>query len=38
MRAQSLIRWINKAMPDSRLRKGVFAKLNELLSRKGAKK
>ena len=37
-RAQSLIRWINKAMPDSRLRKGVFAKLNELLSRKGAKK
>ena len=37
-RSQSLIRWVNKAMPDSRLHKGIFAKINERLSRKGSEK
>ena len=37
-RSQSLIRWINKAMPDSRLHNGLFAKINERLSRKGSRK
>ena len=37
-RRQSLVRWVNKAMPESVLRKGLLTKLNERLSRKGSRK
>ena len=37
-RAQSLIRWVTKAMPDDGNRNGLVAKLNQLLARKGARK
>ena len=37
-RAQSLIRWIAKAMPEGRRRNRLFSRLNERLSRKGGRK
>ena len=37
-RAQSLARWINKALPDSRRRPSLFARINNLLTRKEKRK